>query len=166
VAERKLQLTPQYRLCDNCFKRGHIAKRCFLRSACTVGGCKFKHHELLHDSNHGSFEQSSAQDKTQGVSNTHGTATVGASSCNVPSYSVTADMSVVFLNIVPIRITCGDEEVVTNAFLDQGSSTSLCDSRLLQQLQFQGGKVSLSLTTVNKVKEKRHGFKVSRCATS
>ena len=54
VAERKL-LTRQYRLCDNCFKRGHIAKRCFLRSACTVGGCKFKHHELLHDSNRGSF---------------------------------------------------------------------------------------------------------------
>jgi len=57
-------------------------------------------------------------------------------------------------------------KVVTNAFLDQGSSTSLCDSRLLQQRQFQGKKVSFSLTRVNKVKEKRHGFKVSRCVTS
>jgi len=85
------------------------------------------------------FEQPSAQDKTtQGVSNTHGTATVGASSSNVPSYSVATDMPVVFLNIVPVGITCGDNEVVTNAFLDQGSSTSLCDSRLLQQLQLQG----------------------------
>jgi len=104
--------------------------------------------------------------KTWGVSNTHGTATVGASSSDVPSYSVTTDMSVVFLTIVPVRITCGDKEVVTNAFLDQGSSTSLCDNRLLQQLQFQGEKVSFSLTTVNKVKEKRHGFKVSMCVTS
>jgi len=116
----------------------------------------------LHDSN-GSVEQSTAQDKTRGVSNTHGTGTVGAPSCNVPSYSFTTDMSVVFLNIIPVRITCGDKEVVTNAFLDQGSSTSLCDSRLLQQLQFQGEKISFSLTTVNKVKEKRHGFKVSVC---
>jgi len=136
VAERKL-LTIQYRLCDNCFKRGHIAKRCFLRSACTVDGCKVKHHELLHDSTRGSFEQSTAQDKMHGVSNTHGTATVGAPSSNVPSYSVTTDMPVVFLNIVPVRTTCGYKEVVTNAFLDQGSSTSLCDSRLLQQLQLQ-----------------------------
>jgi len=45
---------------------------------------------------------------------------------------------VVFLNIVPVRMTCGDNEVEANAFLDQGSSTSLCDSRLLQQLQLQG----------------------------
>ena len=127
----------------------------------SVGGCKFKHHELLHDSNCGSFEQSTAQGRTQGVSNTHGTATVGASSSNVPSYSVTTCMSVVFLNIVPVRITCGDKEVVTTAFLDQVSSTSRCDSRLLPQLQFQGEKVSFSLTTVNKVKEKRHVFKVS-----
>jgi len=47
-------------------------------------------------------------------------------------------MPVVFLNIVPVRMTCGDNEVEANAFLDQGSSTSLCDSRLLQQLQLQG----------------------------
>jgi len=134
-------LTRQYRLCDNCSKKGHIAKRYFRRSVCTVGGCKFKRHELLHDSDHGSFEQSTAEDKTQGVSNTHGTATVGASSSNVPSYSVTTGMSVVFLNIVPVRITCGDKQVVTNAFLNQGSSTSLCDSRLLQHLRFQGENV-------------------------
>ena len=165
VAERKL-LTRQYRLCDNCFKRGHTAERCFLRTVCTVDGCKFKHHELLYDSNRGSFEQSTAQDKTQGVINTRGTATIGTPSSNVPSHSVTTDMPMVFLNIFPVRITCGDNEVVANAFLGQGSSTSLCDSRLLQQIQLQGEKTSFSLTTVNKVKEKRHGFKVRMCVTS
>ena len=72
----------------------------------------------------------------------------------------------VFLNIVPVRVTCGDKEVAANVFLDHGSSTLLCHSRLLQYLQLEGEEVSFSLTTVNKVKDKRHGFKVCMCVTS
>ena len=56
----------------------------------------------------------------------------------VLSYSVNTDMPVVFSNIVLVRKTAGDKEVLTNAFMDQVSSTSLCDSHLLQHLQLQG----------------------------
>ena len=52
------------------------------------------------------------------------------------------------------------KEVKTNAFLDQGSTTTLCDERLVDALGLSGEPVTFSLSTLNRVSEKRHGKKV------
>ena len=45
--------------------------------------------------------------------------------CNVRGEKITTS-----LNVVPVRIMAHGEEVKTNAFLDQGSTTTLWDERL------------------------------------
>ena len=46
--EDRIVFVRQNRLCDNCAKKGHVSKFCFLPSACTVANCAHKHHSLLH----------------------------------------------------------------------------------------------------------------------
>ena len=36
------------RLCDNCFKHGHIARFCRSNKVCSIVGCGQKHHKLFH----------------------------------------------------------------------------------------------------------------------
>ena len=62
----------------------------------------------------------------------------------------TSDSNRVFLNFVPIKVFHTNREITTYAFLDQGSTTTLCDQTLLGQLSMKGEKVSFSLTAVNR----------------
>ena len=57
----------------------------------------------------------------------------------------------VFSNVIPVEVvTCG-KSLMTYAFLDQGSTTLLCDKRSLDLLQVSGkpAKFSISTLTVN-----------------
>ena len=66
----------------------------------------------------------------------------------------------VFLNVIPVEVvTCG-KSIMTYAFLDQGSTTSLCDKRLLDQLQVSGEPAKFSISTVNE-QTLRQGCKVN-----
>ena len=65
----------------------------------------------------------------------------------------------VFLNVVPVRIYSKKSCVDTLAFLDQGSMTTLCDGRLLENLGISGEKTSYFITTVNQTSERPHGRK-------
>jgi len=40
----------------------------------------------------------------------------------------------VYLNVVPVIVSCGDREVTTHAFLDPGSSLSFCERKLMDAL--------------------------------
>ncbi|XP_028411636.1 uncharacterized protein LOC114534738 [Dendronephthya gigantea] len=66
---------------------------------------------------------------------------------NAPRYD-----SVTALAIVPVRVKASghgaSKTVETYAFLDSGSNTSFCTEALLDQLDLQGRKTSLSLTTI------------------
>ena len=52
------------------------------------------------------------------------------------------------------------KEVKKNAFLDRGSTTTLCDERLVDALGLSGEPVTFSLSTLNRVSEKQHRKKV------
>jgi len=54
----------------------------------------------------------------------------------------------VYFNIVPVCVRCDDREILVNAFLDQGSSTTLCDQRLLEVLNVPSTEITFGLTTV------------------
>ena len=58
-------------------------------------------------------------------------------------------MDCVFLNVVLVKILAKDREVYTYAFLDQGSTTTLCEQSLFDQLGIKGESVFINLTTVN-----------------
>ena len=65
----------------------------------------------------------------------------------------------IFLNLVPVRVRAGDKVVTTYAFLDQGSTATLCKPRLLQRLEISGENANFSLTTVTQEKKDVHSKK-------
>ena len=163
----------QHHLCYNCGKAGHISKYCYSEAACTKNGCKQKHHLLLHQEHHNVSPTSKHEpchtafsiliDKSHSSiehaqnlpTNTkpHSTNFLAASNITVNSN--------VFLNVVPVYVETGSKSVLTCAFLDQGSTTSLCTNCLLNLLDISGEPTKVSVTTVTNCSTLCKGKKVN-----
>ena len=158
----RLHFMHQHCLCYNCRKAGHISKYCYSEAACTKNGCKQKHHLLLHQECRDVFPISkdepchlSIEHARNLLTNTkpHSTNFLAASNITVGSN--------VFLNVVPVYVETGSKSVLTCAFLDQGSTTSLCVNCLLNLLDISGKPIKLSVTTVTYCWTLRKGKKVN-----
>ena len=149
---QRIAFMRQNKLCDYCFKQGHIARFCRNDGLCTVKGCQRKHHRLLHRD----WKPAHAEED-QSYASTSNPSTVGMTS----SVSKESISNQVFLNIVPVHVYSKKSCVDTLAFLDQGSTTTLCDGRLLESLGISGEKTSYSITTVNQTSEQRNGRKAN-----
>ena len=103
-------------LCYQCPHPGQPIKDCRSRTVCTVESCKSNsHHTLLHVN----------------------PGRVGVSALgNVASYSDEGiiERPKVCPDIVPVRVSFGDAEILTYALLDNASSVSFCESRLTDRL--------------------------------
>ena len=148
----RIAFTRKNRLCDNCFKRGHIASFCRLDSACTVKECNRKHHKLLHREPAKSFTNESQSSKASGSITASATSGV---------YYAKNQSNRVFLNVVPMKVFCNSNKVETYAFLDRGSTTTLCNEKLLRQLGVVGEDVSFVIKTVNKMMENHQGMRTN-----
>jgi len=135
----------QQRLCFNCLKAGHNSKRCYSKPFCAVAGCGRKHHTLLHEQFQQVRRPVANQNPTSTASENQAaeTPTEPEVKCNGIKSS-----SLVYFNIVPVRVRCDDREILVNAFLDQGSSATLCDQRLLEVLNVPSKEITFGLTTV------------------
>ena len=172
-----------HRLCDNCFQAGHFARECTVESKCTVEGCKERHDTLLHptqttttsahsganadESRAGSSKSSAPRDGSQQISNvssskpTSGNNKLTASSdATFCTPSDKNDRSV-YLCIVPVRVQSEDKVITTYAFLDQGSTVTLCDERLLKLLKVKGQPTEFNLTTISHRSQRRSGVEIS-----
>ncbi|XP_062712313.1 uncharacterized protein LOC134289800 [Aedes albopictus] len=105
-------------LCQNCLF-GHGRRSCRIASRCNVDGCQLRHHSLLH----------SAQRPTQVVEN-HTHQLMG---------------SKVLFRIIPVTLHGPAGAIDTFAFLDEGSSLTLIESELANQLGVHGHSRSLCL---------------------
>ena len=160
VSER-ITFMRQNRLCDNCCKKGHISRYCYKDKMCTVEGCRMKHHTLLHQ------ERNRASRATSGGQPGTGTASITQKTVAMTSTMQSGgDSSKVFLNIVPVRVTAGNNSVDTLAFLDQGSTTTLCKDCLLDKLEVRGEKASYAITTINQTTEWHSGRKAEMSVSS
>ena len=63
--------------------------------------------------------------------------------------------------LFPVYVETGSKSVLTCAFLDQGSTTSLCANRLLNLLDISGEPTKFSVTTVTDCSTLRKGEKVN-----
>ena len=150
-------------LCDNCGKKGHVSKYCFLKGACTVSGCNQKHHFLLHRANSSGAKQPVA-DKAN-LSATSESKPQQPSSSSSAGASAMKPMNV-YLNIIPVKASAGNRSIDTFAFLDQGSTTILCGCRLLELLGIAGTKASYSISTINERSSIFQGVKVKLSLSS
>ena len=163
----RLQFMRQNHLCDNCGKQGHISKFCYGKSRCTKSNCTLKHHTLLHrDSSFSTnrsrtqYPRTSSKDVGTSTNEDSGSATVSGFSTTVPSSDS------VYLNVIPVKVSARNKSILTYAFLDQGSTATLCDERLLDQLDISGEKLDFKITTINGKSTCHRGSKVSLTLSS
>jgi len=127
------------RLCFSCLRAGHISKRCFMKAVCKVTGCSSNHHTMLHER----FAQKPWRNRvTRSCAVQTMSDELSSKVCNVRGEKITTS-----LNVVHLRITANGKEVKTNAFLDQNSTTTLCDERLVDALGLHGEPATFALST-------------------
>ena len=71
-----------------------------------------------------------------------------------------------YLYVVPVRVSSLTRSINAHAFLDQGSTSFLCDQRLLKWLNVSGDDVTFSITTLNAKTDSCNGRKVALTISS
>ena len=175
--EDRMKIIRDAKLCDNCFKVGHFASRCMLKSGCYIEFCNGKHMTVIHpperslparqetiqiremrnnEANPGN--QFYARESAEHTIQNHA---IGAGTRNSDRHTG-AHGRKVCLRIVPVRVQGSQpgQEVETYALLDNGSDVSLCDERLINELGISGVQRHFSLTTQEKRDSPRSGYEV------
>nr|XP_039258906.1 uncharacterized protein LOC120335470 [Styela clava] len=139
----------EFHICRNCLYIGHMARQCRKNPACTERGCGGRHHRMLHRN------VADTKRKEQSTSSATQTATSGSTLTNY-----TRNSAGVYLNIVPVKVSSPQgREIEVYCFLDEGSTSCLCDKRLMELLEMDGEPMSYSITTVNTPNpQKQDGF--------
>ena len=165
------------KLCDNCFKVGHFASGCMLKSGCYIEGCNGKYMTVIHPSErslparpetieiremrNNEANPSNQSHERESVEHTIQNHVIGAGARNSGRHTG-AHGRKVCLRIVPVRVQGSQpgQEVVAYALLDNGSDVSLCDERLIDELGISGVQRHFSLTTQEKRDSPRSGYEV------
>jgi len=148
----------QQRLCFNCLKASHNSKRCYSKPLCAVAGCGRKYHTLLHE--HLQQVRRPVVNPTSTASENQAVETPTEHKPEVKCNGIKSS-SLVYFNIVPVRVRCDVRELLVNAFQDQGSSATLCDQRLLEVLNVPSEDIFFGLTTVGCATQQMKGKKAS-----
>ena len=140
--EDRISFVKETKLCHKCLSSKHKTRECKRSKLCSVTGCKgLYHHTLLHK-----FAMTKEHPpKTSSEDKAVVPVTCGFTKSESCSNS---DNSHVYLCIVPVRVSFGENVVSTYAFLDQGSTHSFCKRSLLQELKASGTRERLQLKTI------------------
>ena len=141
-SERKAFVSDE-RLCFGCLQPGHQARFCRSRITCRI--CGSRHASLLHRA--AAPESVSRAEPVSSPPREGGSPRVVSAGVGVKPMS---RGSTTMMPIVPVRlIGKGGKEVLTNAFLDQGSSGSFVTSRLASRLGLEKEDVTIRIDTVS-----------------
>ena len=143
--ERRKEVVLKNRLCFNCLSGQHVARKCMSKSRCKQDDCGKPHHTLLHDT---SFK-ARCKFEPAAPSATEGTTSV--------SYLTAMNPAKVWLKVVPVEVWSTDRSrsVKTHAFLDNGSTSTLCTQELMRRIDAQGEEQMVSISTVNGEQRKK-----------
>ncbi|KAA3670067.1 uncharacterized protein DEA37_0005627 [Paragonimus westermani] len=115
-------------ICFMCIASGHRIYGCRVQKKCGVENCKAGHHRLLHGVRHLPTESIE-----------------GAVRANCRSTN-TAQRGVI-LGMISVRVVGPTEDVLTYAFLDSGSDTTLVSQELIDRLNLTGKPSEVRVTT-------------------
>ena len=119
--DAKWNCVKENRLCRQCLN--YHKGKCFSNKKCDIGGCTFKHHPLLHN-----YAKDAVNNQVASV-NAHND----------------DNKSRPLFRILPICIHAQGKTIQTFAFLDEGSSVTLMEQSLYNQLGLVGKKEPLEL---------------------
>ena len=125
-------------LCFGCLRKGHITKKCRNKLTCSI--CGRRHPTPLHDESKIRKPDDSAVRNAGLPSDDKGAGNVVISSVNTSCA----------MAIVPVRIKAKNSaySILTYAFLDSGSSISLCTDRIMHELGLSGRRNKITLQTM------------------
>ncbi|KAJ6639535.1 hypothetical protein Bhyg_12281 [Pseudolycoriella hygida] len=123
------------KLCRKCLRRH--SGFCRATKECGVNNCTYKHHSLLHNDQRHKPNQDQKNQKPAASNET-----VMQSDINASHIGVNVR---VLLRILPIKIFANGITLDTFAFLDDGSTTTLIDEKLADELNLDGVKRDLCL---------------------
>ena len=135
VAERRSTVKKLNR-CFLCLRSGHISKDCSFKP-CDINDCGKNHSRMLHDPK----ENSETVDESE-------TSKI-ASSIKINSKNRTT------LPVLKVRIRNGDNFADVWALSDSGSTISLIDETLMNELKLKRECVNLSLSGINKTENRK-----------
>ncbi|XP_036347102.1 uncharacterized protein LOC118756446, partial [Rhagoletis pomonella] len=121
--DRKWEVVRSLKLCRQCLNAHR--RRCFVTRTCGLDGCNAKHHPLLHGNTASSARNTQA--------NSTAVATGSVNSHNDPRENASS-----YFRILPVRIHGNNNYIDTFAFLDEGSSVTLMEEEIFQQLNIAG----------------------------
>ena len=110
----RVRIIRELRLCFRCLRRGHISKECRTRKTCE--SCSGDHHTLMH-------KETDATENMNVIS-----------SGRIGVYLSTQNRVNGCMSVVPVRINLKGHQVITRAFLDNGSAGTFCKESLLERL--------------------------------
>jgi len=150
----RIALMRHNRLCDNCFGKGHVSRRCKRASACKAQNCKYKHYTLLHfqpcDSTALISDEKTSFDTKPVSSSNNKENNSPSENGNASGACLTAQATqAVFMWIIPVKVQANGKGTVVNAFFDSGSGVTLCTQRLDHELNLKGCDSKITLSTVN-----------------
>lgn len=120
------------KLCRVCLRRH--SGFCRIKKDCGVDGCSYRHHTLLHNDQRHKLKSEDNSTSNKDV----------AIKTDVQASHISFNTEVI-LRIVPIKIYGNGVTLDTFAFLDDGSTATLIDEKLADELNLVGVKKSLCL---------------------
>ena len=121
---QKWKAVKDYKLCRKCLKK-HNQSRCNVDKRCGINNCQMRHHSLLHNPS-----------KDNNL-----TTTASTSTCNI--HKATSER--VLFKVIPVVLYGKTSSISTFAFLDDGSSVTMVEEEVADELGLSGSPDPLCL---------------------
>lgn len=131
--KKRWEIVNKYHLCRTCL-RYHRGFPCRNFKSCGVNNCTTKHHHLLHNE-----KIISSDDKTTGDNITDNKSSEIHTTAEIHTHWI--NETTVLFRILPITLYNGNISISTYAFIDDGSSVTLLDESLMEELSIDGEKI-------------------------
>ena len=143
VYDDRIKFINKNKLCRSCLEPGHFAKNCSRKSPCKRPDCNGSHTTLLHPPEKCTPSSSATNQLTLSADSASSHIAVHNGLIDLPTQTRS------FLPIVAVRIRANNSEqsIVTQAFLDTGSTSSFIANNLIDELGIRQASV-FKVTTV------------------
>ena len=146
VYEDRIKFVNESKLCRSCLEPGHFAKNCSRKSLCKRPDCNGSHTTLLHPPEKCTLSTSATNQMDSPADSALSHIAVRNGLVGVPTQTRGS------LPIVPVRIRTNNSEqsIITQAFLDTGSTSSFITNDLIDKLGIrQSPVVKVTTVTIN-----------------